>query len=68
MDRTLKDYLGLDHQDSKAVIRDLVASVKSVNGTFSTIWHNEAFSDKGEWKGWLDLYREMLLMIQQPVS
>jgi hypothetical protein len=64
MDRTLKDYLGLGHQDSKDVIRDLIASVKSVNGTFCSIWHNESFSDKGEWKGWTDVYKQMLLMIQ----
>jgi len=62
MDRTLKDYLGLNHKDSLTLIRELVTSIKSVNGTFCTILHNEAFSDEGEWKGWLDLYKEILTM------
>jgi hypothetical protein len=64
MDRTLKDYLGLSPQDSMAVIRELVDAVRTVNGIFSTIWHNDAFSDTGEWKGWAGLYREMLAYIQ----
>lgn len=63
MDRTLKDYLELGHRDSMAIIAEIITRVKAVNGTFSMIWHNEAFSDKGEWKGWLGLYRDILNLI-----
>jgi hypothetical protein len=63
MDRTLKDYMGLDHRASLKVIAEIIARVKEVNGIFSIIWHNEAYSDKGEWKGWLELYRNILDLI-----
>jgi hypothetical protein len=45
MDRTLKDYMKLSPISAVEKIRKLVDAVRSVNGTFVSIWHNDAFSD-----------------------
>jgi hypothetical protein len=60
MDRTLKDYMGLDPKRALEKISDIAAAVRSTGGTFSTIWHNDAFSDFGEWIGWKDVYLQMM--------
>ena len=64
MDRTLKDYMKLSPISAVEKIRKLVNAVRSVNGTFVSIWHNDAFSDMGEWEGWKVVYLEMLNHIQ----
>jgi hypothetical protein len=63
MDRTLKDYMKLQPADAIRKIDEMVREVRAVNGTFISIWHNDTFSDKGEWKGWLEVYEQMLGMI-----
>ena len=63
MDVTLKDYLKLDFEASLIKIKEIIDVVKSVNGEFVSLWHNESFSDTGRWKGWLPLYTEMLKYI-----
>ena len=41
-------------------IKQLVDAVRMVEGTFVSIWHNDAFSDHGEWEGWKEVYLQML--------
>ena len=65
MDRTLKDYMKLSPLSAVEHIKKLVDAVRSVDGTFISIWHNDAFSDRGEWEGWKVVYLEMLNYIQQ---
>ncbi len=65
MDRTLKDYMKLSPISAVEKIKKLIDAVRSVNGTFVSIWHNEAFSDMGEWEGWKVVYLELLNHIQQ---
>jgi hypothetical protein len=65
MDRTLKDYMKLSPIAAVEKIKKLVDAVRSVNGTFVSIWHNDAFSDRGEWEGWKIVYLEMLNHIQE---
>jgi hypothetical protein len=65
MDRTLKDYMRLSEEEAYNIIRSLVDSVYEVGGTFVSIWHNEAFSDHGEWKGWRETYIRMLDYISE---
>ena len=65
MDRTLKDYMKLSPIAAVDKIRQMVDAVRSVNGTFVSIWHNDAFSDLGEWDGWKVVYLEMLNHIQE---
>ena len=60
MDRTLKDYMGLSSEEAFDTIRGMVDRVRSVAGTLVSIWHNDSFSDYGEWKGWREVYIRML--------
>lgn len=65
MDGTLRDYLGLDTGQAIEIIRSLVKEVKSVNGTFVSLWHNDAFSDTGHWRGWRGVYEQMLGIVAE---
>jgi hypothetical protein len=56
MDVTLKNSLKLTPENAKQKIGKLMDEVKKVNGTFTSIWHNESVSDYGEWKGWRDVF------------
>ncbi|WP_299062096.1 polysaccharide deacetylase family protein [uncultured Polaribacter sp.] len=60
MDTTLNDYMKLTPRQSLGRIRDLKNEVKAVNGTFITLFHNEALSDYLRWKGWKRLYESMI--------
>jgi hypothetical protein len=60
MDGTLKDYMHLNPQEAIQIIAEQMEKVKSVNGTFISLWHNDSFSDQGRWKGWLKVYKELL--------
>ncbi len=60
MDRTLKDYMQLTPRQALERIKRLAGAVRSTGGTFVSIWHNDAFSEHGEWKGWKDVYLQMI--------
>ncbi len=65
MDRTLKDYLCLSPPEIIGRIGKIIKEVKEVNGTLITIWHNDSFSDIGEWEGWLEVYQNMLEIVRK---
>jgi len=60
MDVTLKDYTRLNTQQSLETIRQVIQKIKSVHGTFVSLWHNESLSETGRWKGWRMVYEELL--------
>jgi hypothetical protein len=64
MDRTLKDYMKLNPARAIQKINEIISEVRAINGTFISIWHNDTFSDAGEWKGWLDVYENLLTAAQ----
>ena len=63
MDITLNQHKRYTVSAAISVIEDIIEKIKNVNGTFITIWHNEALSDHGHWKGWETVYREMLRLV-----
>jgi hypothetical protein len=65
MDRTLKDYLKLDPHGAMEQVKELIKSLSGIGGCFTSLWHNEAFSDAGEWKGWGNFYSEMLKLAME---
>ena len=67
MDRTLKDYMGLSGEAANLKIRSVVDNVFDVGGTLISIWHNDALSDHGEWKGWREIYIRMLDYIAEKI-
>lgn len=60
MDVSLRDYYHLNRQKSQELIFKMIDTVRSVDGEFISLWHNESFSDMGRWKGWRSIYEEML--------
>jgi hypothetical protein len=60
MDVTLQHYLKLSPAQAVAKIEEMITQVKLVNGTFCSLWHNESLSETGKWKGWKQVYDEML--------
>jgi hypothetical protein len=64
MDATFNFYLKYRPEKSLETIKHFVDQVKSVNGQFVSLWHNEAWSDYKEWKGWKHLYQNMIDYIQ----
>ncbi|MBL4708615.1 MAG: polysaccharide deacetylase family protein [Flavobacteriales bacterium] len=60
MEATLKYYLNLSVEDSIEAIKKIVDEIKSVNGTFVSLWHNESLSEEKEWNGWQKVYEEMI--------
>ena len=63
MDATCNYYLKLTPNQSLAEIKAIINQVKSVDGHFISLWHNETWSNYKEWKGWHNLYEEMLQYI-----
>lgn len=65
MDGTLKDYLGLTPSEAIALITVMVEKVKAVNGTFVSLWHNDALSNQGDWNGWKRVYETQLKLCSE---
>jgi uncharacterized protein DUF7033 len=61
MDATYQYYENSSPESVSNKISELMQTVKKVNGTFISVWHNESLSDKGIWKGWKIVYEKMLL-------
>lgn len=60
MDVTLRKYLGLTTEQAKTKIDQLLATVKLVDGTLISLWHNESLSEQGKWKGWSAVYEYLI--------
>lgn len=61
MDITPLHYYKLTPEQAMAKNKALLQSVKSVNGTFISLWHNESISGTGRWQGgWPDVYAQLL--------
>ena len=60
MDVTMKDYLRLSRVESLEKIEKMIQTIKSVNGEFVSLWHNESLGNTGHWHGWRAVYQEMV--------
>jgi hypothetical protein len=60
MEATLKYYMKVSPEDAISHIKPLVDEVRAVNGTFTSLWHNETLSDEKQWRGWRSVYEEMV--------
>ena len=60
MDVTLRQYMGLSPDQARERIETLLEKVKTTGGNFTSLWHNESISDYGEWKGWLEVFENMV--------
>jgi len=60
MEVTLKEYLKLSPEAAKAQIAKLINTIKSVDGTLCSLWHNSSFSELEGWKEWEAVYVDLL--------
>lgn len=65
MDVALQQYLKLSPQQAMTQIDELIANLKMVNGTFSSVWHNESLSEARPWRGWKAVYEHLLEQASQ---
>lgn len=60
MDSTFYYYKKFIPEASEVVYRQLVDEVKSVGGTLSLLWHNQSLCEDFGWKGWRNVYENVL--------
>ena len=60
MDVTLKEYLHLTPEQAKISISEMIKTIRSINGTFCSLWHNSSFSNIGGWEDWGEVYEYLL--------
>ena len=60
MDVTLKDYMKLQPGEAWQITDNLMNEVKSVNGTFVSLFHNESLHDSAQWQGWRQVFEQIL--------
>jgi len=60
MDGTLNEYMALSPDEATAVVNELIEEVKSLNGHFISLWHNETLNDRGKWKGWQAVFDRLI--------
>ena len=60
MDSTFYYYLKNTTEEAEIVYRQLVDEIKAVGGTLSLLWHNQSMCEDFGWKGWSDLFKNVL--------
>jgi len=63
IDDTLNFNMKLSPDEVVLQLKEIIQEVKQVNGTLISIWHNDTFSEQGPWKGWRNVYEEMVKLI-----
>ncbi|MCC7223592.1 MAG: polysaccharide deacetylase family protein [Chitinophagales bacterium] len=61
MDVTLQHYLNLSPEEATRTIEQLIAQIKAVKGVFCPIWHNHTLCNLHEWRGWREVYEQMIV-------
>ena len=64
-DTVLNTELKLSYKQAVLQVLDMCNEVKKVNGTFSTLFHNELLSDYGIWKGWSGFYEDVVELAKE---
>ncbi|MGB1031886.1 MAG: polysaccharide deacetylase family protein, partial [Flavobacteriales bacterium] len=60
MDATLNMYLKLSPSEAVEKVQPILAESKAVGGKLMTLWHNESFGEKWDWKGWKNVLDRIL--------
>jgi hypothetical protein len=65
MDATFKYYMKTNPENIMQLVKPLVDEVRNVNGTFISLWHNESLSENYLWKGFRDVYEQLVAYAKQ---
>ena len=60
MDGTLNEYLRLTTDEAQYLVKEIMDSVKEVNGRFVSLWHNETLTENRHWDTWKKVYEYTL--------
>tara|TARA_B110000444_G_C18845694_1_gene601824 strand:+ start:1258 stop:2562 length:1305 start_codon:yes stop_codon:yes gene_type:complete len=60
MDGTLNEYLQLTTDEAQYLVKEIMDSVKEVNGRFVSLWHNETLTENRHWDTWKKVYEYTL--------
>lgn len=55
----------LSFLDKTQVLERLIKTIKSVNGTFTPVFHNYSFSNEAKWKGFKKLFNQVLESVDE---
>ncbi len=66
MDISLMQYLRLSPDGAIKKCSEIIEKIKSVDGLFVSLWHNESLSDHGVWKGWRRVFEAMVKKAIEP--
>ncbi|MBN2521927.1 MAG: polysaccharide deacetylase family protein [Bacteroidales bacterium] len=64
MDRTLLSYLKYSPEQAEKEMEYYTTTIKSVGGTFVSLWHNDSLGNFGEWQGWRSVFEKMIELNQ----
>ena len=42
------------------ILKNIIDEIKSVDGTFYSIWHNNNLCESFGWEGWSKVYEQMI--------
>lgn len=60
MDATFKFYEKKTNEQTLKTINDLKNEIQQVNGQLHVVLHNETLSEKGDWKGWRNIFENII--------
>jgi hypothetical protein len=60
MEATMVYYLDESPLNAMKYFRKYIDLCKKHNGTFVSLWHNDSLSETGKWKGWSEIYTQMV--------
>lgn len=60
MDGTYRKYMQCDYANTLSSMKTFVDEIRAVGGTFTCLFHNESLTDTPPWKGWRDLYMNLI--------
>ncbi|MGB0390924.1 MAG: polysaccharide deacetylase family protein [Salibacteraceae bacterium] len=63
MEATIKYYFEEGPEKAFEYFKKYIDIVKEHNGTFTSLWHNDSFSEWGIWRGWKSVYEEMIAYV-----
>jgi hypothetical protein len=52
--------MGLNTGEALVKICELIDTVYHAGGNFISLFHNDTLGNDGEWKGWKEVYMEMI--------
>lgn len=68
MDRSVQQYMQISPENALNEIQKIITTTKFWGGTFTILIHNDAFSESGEWKGWREVWVEVVRILKANLS